>query len=220
MPPLLLCILLAVVAGWVDTAVYFAIGLFSAHVTGNIVLVAAALRRPGASLLLGALSVPVFIVVAWLAALLGQMLGPARLRTIRTLFAIEGVLLALCLAAGAIHPGGTGSTRALLLGMFAVAAMAVQNATNRLLLPRLPSTAVMTSNVSQLAVDLAALVRPAGATRQQAVDRLAHTGPAVLAFAAGCGLGAAGYAVAAFWSLAVPFALVLVVAATARPDRS
>ena len=73
---LLLCIVLPVVAGWVDTSVFFAIGLFSAHVTGNIVLVFATLRQPGASVLLGALSVPVFIAVAWLAALIGQVLDP------------------------------------------------------------------------------------------------------------------------------------------------
>jgi uncharacterized membrane protein YoaK (UPF0700 family) len=45
------------------------------------------------------------------------------------------------------------------VGMLGVAAMAIQNALVKLALPGSPSTAVMTTNTTQLAVDLAIVVR-------------------------------------------------------------
>ena len=213
-----LSILLALVAGWVDTVVYFTLGLFAAHVTGNIVLVFDALRRPSPNILLGAISVPIFMLVAFLAALLGQTLGPQRPRTLRLLFALEAGLLAACLAAGIrlIHPGDQAAAGPLITGLLGVSAMAVQNATNRLL-PALPSTAVMTSNVSQTAVDLARLLC-AHEQRGEVTSRLQRTVAAVLAFAVGCAFGAGTFALAGFWSLAGPVLLLATVAASVRPD--
>jgi uncharacterized membrane protein YoaK (UPF0700 family) len=218
MQAVLLTVLLAVSAGWVDTVVYFALGLFSAHVTGNIVLMFDALRRAGPGVVMGAIAVPVFIVVAWLAALLGELLGPKRRVTLVVLFALETVLLAACLVLGL---GARNADKAelapVLAGMLGVAAMAVQNATNRLL-PSLPSTAVMTSNVSQMVVDLAIIVRP-GEERAKAAERLRRFVPAVLGFAAGCAGAAGAYAVIGVRALAVPVVLLAVTACFARPEK-
>jgi uncharacterized membrane protein YoaK (UPF0700 family) len=46
-----------------------------------------------------------------------------------------------------------------LAGMLGVAAMAIQNALVKLALKGVPSTAVMTTNITQLNVDLATLAR-------------------------------------------------------------
>jgi uncharacterized membrane protein YoaK (UPF0700 family) len=48
---------------------------------------------------------------------------------------------------------------AVFVGMLGVASMAIQNGLVRLALPGAPSTAVMTTNVAQVTVDLARLLR-------------------------------------------------------------
>src|SRR5258708_35201067 len=82
----------------------------------------------------------------------------------RALLVLHAALLASCLGFGL----GFGPFRnadspvAVLAGMFAVAAMATQNALVKLALVKSPSTAVITTNTTQLIVDMAALVRRSG----------------------------------------------------------
>jgi uncharacterized membrane protein YoaK (UPF0700 family) len=75
--------------------------------------------------------------------------------------------------------------------MIGVAAMATQNALVRLELPGFPSTAVMTTNITQLTIDLALLVRgkgdPTYLARARRGARL--TFPSVAGFVAGCAAG-------------------------------
>ncbi len=173
---------LAIAAGWVDAAVFCEIGLFTAHVTGNIVLAIVAFGHPDGNLMMKALAVPVFVLVAWLAALLDRP---------RLLFLIEAALLMLCAELGTAAAAQPHGLLVILFGMAGVAAMAVQNAANRLL-PGLPSTAVMTSNTVQAMIDLATLHRPPSLdVRDQARKRLGKTLPAMFFFAAGCAGGGA-----------------------------
>jgi uncharacterized membrane protein YoaK (UPF0700 family) len=89
--------------------------------------------------------------------------------------------------------------------MLAVALMATQNAQVRLDLPGAPSTAVMTTNITQLTVDLATLARGLGRpddlarTRQ----RVRVTGSCVVGFGVDCDAGAALEVHFALWALAL-----------------
>jgi len=177
------------------------------------VLVFDALRRPKPDVLAGALSVPVFVLAVFLAALLGQVLGPRERRTLRLLFTLEAALLAGCLALG-LAVTDRDSTGALIAGILGVSAMAVQNATNRLL-PALPATAVMTVNLSITMVDVAALLWTPG-TKDQ--PRLRRTITALIGFAGGCALGALVFAFAGLWSLVGPMLLLAIVIVRVRPD--
>jgi uncharacterized membrane protein YoaK (UPF0700 family) len=61
-PDRLVPIALAFVAGFVDTCGFVALfGLFSAHVTGNFVLLGASLIRPHAGVIAKLLALPVFM---------------------------------------------------------------------------------------------------------------------------------------------------------------
>ena len=198
------------VAGWVDTLGYLALGLFTTHVTGNFVLMFVAVNRPGE---LGkVLSIPVFVIVAACCSLAATRRGSPGRGAVRTLQAAQVALLAAFMLAGAwvgARQPGT-SSLPLLVGMVGVAAMAVQNAVNRLGVPPGPSTTVMTVNLSQVAVDLARLASSPADARVR--ERLRSQLPAVVAFAIGCAGGAGGYALAKYWALAVPAVIVATLA--------
>jgi len=76
------------------------------------------------------------------------------------------------------------------VGMIGVAAMATQNALVRLELPGFPSTAVMTTNITQMTIDLALLARGGDSTYLARARRGARlTFPSVAGFVAGCAAG-------------------------------
>src|SRR5260221_13088025 len=54
--------LLSVIAGMVDVIGFLSLGLFTAHVTGNLVVIAALLVRGGPPNMAGVLAVPVFVI--------------------------------------------------------------------------------------------------------------------------------------------------------------
>jgi uncharacterized membrane protein YoaK (UPF0700 family) len=80
----------------------------------------------------------------------------------------------------------------------------------------------MTTNVTQFAMDLGELVlRRDVAATARARRRAAQTWPTIVGFTAGAALGAAGFAAAGLWSLALPAGLALLCLAmslTAKVD--
>jgi uncharacterized membrane protein YoaK (UPF0700 family) len=87
----------------------------------------------------------------------------------------------------------TNSSMAVLGGMLGVAAMATQDALVKLALKEAPSTAVMTTNIAQLTVDLARLARSRRNPDEfaQAGHRACMTLPCIIGFVVGCAAGAA-----------------------------
>jgi uncharacterized membrane protein YoaK (UPF0700 family) len=81
---------------------------------------------------------------------------------------------------------------AVLVGMLAVAAMATQNAMAKLALVNAPSTAVMSTNTTQLIIDLATLARSGEVSDDLATvrQRARVTFLCVAGFVAGCVAGA------------------------------
>jgi uncharacterized membrane protein YoaK (UPF0700 family) len=211
--------LLSFVAGYVDTCVFVGLfGLFTAHVTGNFVLIGAELVHHSGEVLPKILALPVFILAVALTVKAADALHRARRPAISPLMYCEAALLVVC---GAAHlvlgaPVSATATAALVPGMLAAAAMGLQNAMTRLELASLPSTTVMTINVTQSAIDAVTMLSGradlAGGTpkRMEARQRFARMWPPIVAFTAGAAAGAAGYAVAGLAALLLP-ALVCVV---------
>jgi uncharacterized membrane protein YoaK (UPF0700 family) len=98
---------------------------------------------------------------------------------------------------------------AVFVGMLGVASMAIQNALVRLALPGAPSTAVMTTNVTQFTVDFATLARGHDEPNDLAtVGRRADvTLGSVIGFGVGLGLGAVLQIHFGLWSLIFPVTL-------------
>ncbi len=205
--------MLSVIAGSADVISFLGLGgLFVAHITGNLVLLAAHLvtgTRVGVALLL---SVSLFILVLGLTRLLAAGLEAIGVASLRPLLLLQFLLLvgflALCVPAGRRIDPNAGT--AILAGMLGVGAMAVQNALVQLSLQGAPTTAVMTTNITRFTLDVGeVLLRRDPAGTAQAHRRAARTWPAIVGFTAGAALGAACYAAAGLWSLALPAGLAL-----------
>jgi uncharacterized membrane protein YoaK (UPF0700 family) len=209
----LLPTVLSMIAGSADVISFLGLGgLFVAHITGNLAILAAHVvtgTSMGVALLL---SVPVFILALGLTRLLAAGLEAVGLATLRPLLLLQLLLLAGFLALGVAagpHIDADAAT-AILAGMLGVAAMAVQNALVQLSLRGAPVTAVMTTNVTRFAMDLGeVLLRREPAKAAEARRRAAHTLPAIVGFTAGAALGAACFAAAGLVSLALPVGLAL-----------
>ncbi len=220
-----LLIVLSVTAGCTDIIGFLVLnGLFTAHITGNLVILAAHIVGGGEAQIAPMLSVPVFIVMVGLTRLLAGGLESVGLASLRPLLLLQFLLLAgflvLCVAAGPrIDPN---ATNAILAGMLGVSAMAVQNALVQISLKGAPSTAVMTSNVTRFAMDVGELLLggdPADVAKAR--NRAARILPAIVGFTVGCGIGAACEAALGTWSLALPAGLAMLAFAigfAAEPD--
>ncbi len=192
---------LSFLAGYVDTLGFIALhGLFTAHVTGNFVLLGREVVAPGNDVLLKLLAFPAFVAgVVAVRALVRrcQRTGGAALRPAHLLQA------ALLLAAAAAARWDMAA------GLLCAAGMGAQNGYGKLLLAKLPASTVMTGNVTQLVIDC--LDRAGGEQR----PALAALGGGVLAFAAGCVMGA----LASRWGMGLGLlpAVALLALMAARP---
>jgi uncharacterized membrane protein YoaK (UPF0700 family) len=208
----LLPALLSVIAGSADVTSFLGLGLFSAHVTGNLVVLIAQILGQGTGAACLILSVPIFILVLVLTRLLVAGLEALGIGSLRPLLLVQFLMLGgafvLCLVPD--HPRETDAGNTLIAGQLVVAAMAVQNALVQLSLRGAPSTAVMTTDLTRFIMDAGEVflghdpVEVAEARR-----RANHTWPVIIGFIAGAGLGAVCFATGGLKSLCLPAGLAL-----------
>jgi uncharacterized membrane protein YoaK (UPF0700 family) len=207
--------LLSFVAGFVDTLGFVSLfGLFTAHVTGNFVLLGAALIRPHNGLIAKLLALPVFVLAVALTGLIVGARESARKPVFEVVVGGQMFLLACfsLLAWKASPVTDADAPLAVVAGLCGVAAMGVQNAAAKLLFADLPPTTVMTGNVTQFSLDLTHLARHRqGEDMTDVRARLARFTPPVAAFAAGAVCGALGYSIGGFPMLLVPIAVLAIV---------
>jgi uncharacterized membrane protein YoaK (UPF0700 family) len=209
----LLPAVLSTTAGAVDVIGFLALGgLFTAHITGNVCIAAAHFVTGGFSQVGPLLAVPVFMAVLGLLTVLSGAIARAGSSPLRPLLLLQAALLAGFLGVGVAfgpfpYPD---SSIAVLAGMLGVAAMATQNALVKLSLKDAPSTAVMTTNITQLTVDLATLFRQGDPDElAEARRRASMIIPCIVGFVVGCAAGASLEAHFALWALARPVALAV-----------
>ena len=203
---------LSIVAGSVDVISFLALGgLFAAHITGNLVVLAAHLVIGRAASLAPILSVPVFIIVLGFTKLAAAGLEETRYYPLQPLLALQFLLLVgflvLRVAAGSgLDPAAPAG---IVAGMLGVAAMGVQNALVQLLAGA-PATAVMTTDITTFMMDVGAILfRHGPRGLAYARSRARHTWPAIVGFTVGCSLGALLEALIGPWSLVLPTSFAL-----------
>ena len=212
-PMMLLPTVLSLIAGSCDIISFIGLGgLFTAHITGNLVVLIARVGVGDNSPISYVLSVPVFIAALGLTTLLAGGLERVGIASLRPLLLLQFLLLsgflALCVTTNSHVDPNAG--KAVLAGMLGVSAMAVQNGLVQISVKGAPSTAVMTTNITRFVMDLGAVLFERNRDQAaKAASRAKHTAPAIIGFAVGCGLGAGFEVVAGLWSLALPTGLAL-----------
>ncbi len=193
-------------AGFVDTSGFIALsGLFTAHVTGNFVLLGVSIVTGSGGDIAKALTLPVFLVLVGLTCVLVHALERSGRPALVPVLALELLLLVGFLLAGrALMPfAGPDDPQILVVGAAGVAAMAVQNAAMRRVLDQLTPTTVMTGNLTQIAVDTTDLML-GGERAAPARHRLGRMVPVVVSFGGGAASAGFGYLRFGFVSLVVP----------------
>jgi len=206
--------LLSFNAGFVDATSFLGLdGLFTAHVTGNFVTLAAALVMGSHGIIGKVLALPEFILVIALARLAGAALRKRKAPVLRVFLVAEvALLIAFCALAVGLGPfPNADSPAALLTGFAGVAAMALQNGLQRVHFASAPPTTIMTGNTTQATIDAVDIMMGA-ATTPDTRARFTRIALSILSFALGCAAAALLYWLIGFWCLGVA---VLVGAATA-----
>jgi uncharacterized membrane protein YoaK (UPF0700 family) len=213
---------MSLIAGFVDAVIFLALfGLYVAQATGSFVSFGAHWSLPEPGFLVKILAIPAFILGGIVAAVVVEMTARRRSALLRTL-ALEEVLLFGLLVAGLLtlpakQPDDPG---ALIAALFGLAAMGLQSALVRLLMPTYGSTNVMTTNTTAVAIDLTHTVMAwfkrgngQAARLREARGKLGNSLTVVLGFLVGTTSGAFAFYMIGLWSLVVPLLLIDAVAA-------
>jgi uncharacterized membrane protein YoaK (UPF0700 family) len=199
----------------VDLTGFLTLGIFTAHVTGNIVLVGALIVRHGRVNPAQILAIPVFMIavaVTWLIAKASGRRGPSLMRL---LLLIQFLLIATLLIFSAttkpsVDPRGVMGT---LAAMIAVTTMGCQYALLRLTLPVAPSTAVMTGNLTNAVLgllDLSSRIQPLMDGDNRRIQGALHL---LIGFFVGCIVAAPAVVYLGDWAWSLPAALAAVAVA-------
>ncbi len=205
--------LLSVIAGMVDLTGFFTLGhIFTAHVTGNLVVASAAAVHGGPFNLAQTPAIPVFMLalaVVWLIAQASQRRGPslARLLLLVQFLLLAGVLIFSVIARPSADEHGL---MAGIAAMIAVSAMACQYALLRLAIPGAISTAVMTGNLTNTVLSLMDLLLKHRALLPVDSRRLKRSLHLLFGFLLGCLLAASAVSVLGDWAWSFPVALAAV----------
>jgi len=202
--------LLSVVAGMVDLIGFLSLGnLFTAHITGNLVVIAALVVRGGPMNLAQILAIPVFVLAVAATWLLARASGRRGFDLARLLVLIQFLLLA-CVLVFSVITKPSAEPHGLMAGiaaMIAVSAMACQFSLLRLALPGAPSTAVMTGNLTNTVLSLLDTRSRTQPLMAGAPERLRGSLYLVIGFFGGCVVAAAAVSLLGDWAWSFPVAL-------------
>jgi uncharacterized membrane protein YoaK (UPF0700 family) len=212
--------LLSVIAGMVDLIGFLSLGIFTAHVTGNIVVIGALVVRHNRVNPAQILAIPVFTLAVATTWLIAKASGRRGLVLMRLLLLIQLLLIACLLVFSAItkpsaDPHGLTATIA---AMIAVTAMGCQFALLRLTLPVAPSTAVMTGNLTNAVlglVDLSSRIQPLMDGDNRRILGALHL---LVGFFVGCIVAAPAVMYLGDWAWSLPAALAAVAVAFCPAD--
>jgi uncharacterized membrane protein YoaK (UPF0700 family) len=202
--------LLSVIAGMVDLTGFLSLGnLFTAHITGNLVVIGALVVRGGRINPAQILAIPIFMIAVaatWLIAKASGRRGSSlmRLLLVIQLLLITCVLIFSVITKPSLDPHGLMATIA---AMIAVSAMACQFALLRLTLPVAPSTAVMTGNLTNGVLSLLNVISPMQRSTASDTARLRASLHLLIGFFGGCVMAAAGVTYLGEWAWSFPVVL-------------
>ena len=196
---------LAFVAGFVDACTFLAFsGLFVAQVTGSFVVAGSELVQGNAGFTLKVLAIPTFLLAGMATTFIVRTYGSEARQALVTALCIEAALLSALALYGVMgSPAGLLTMAAL----FGLSAMGVQSAAAHLLLPGYGSSNVMTTNTTQLSIDLADSLM-----RRRVAPGMADTGLVMLGFLVGVAVGGLAFKAVGLGCLVFAVAIVIGIA--------
>lgn len=218
----LLTAILGWVAGYIDTLGFVGLnGLFTAHVTGNLIVAGAEVVGTGEEDVWVRLAViPVFMVAVacTVAYWRSRRCQPASLLWFEALFLLIFLMVSVGLIPQPNQPIPAGTL--FIVGSAGIFAMGIQNALMKEAFGTLAPTTVMTGNLTQFVIDLSqwlGLSYPDGAenqpsSREALRKRMLKFGSALLGFVVGAATGALGLVLVGFWAIALPTITVALLA--------
>jgi uncharacterized membrane protein YoaK (UPF0700 family) len=194
----------------VDLTGFFTLGhVFTAHVTGNIVVAAVDAVHGGPFHLAQALAIPVFMLALAGVWLIAQASHRRRFGLVSSLLLVQFLLLAAVLIFSVIAKPSA-APNGLMAGVavvIAVSAMACQYALLRLAMPRVVSTAVMTGNLTNTVLSLLDSLSERRALLSIDSGRLKRSLHLLVGFLLGCVVAAYAVSVLGDWAWALPVLL-------------
>jgi uncharacterized membrane protein YoaK (UPF0700 family) len=196
----------------VDVIGFLSLGIFTAHVTGNIVVIGALIVRHDRVNPAQILAIPVFILAVAATWLIARASGRRGIGLMRPLLFVQFLLITCLMIFSAItkpsaHSHGLMATIA---AMIAVTAMGCQFALLRLTLPVAPSTAVMTGNLTNAVlglVDSSSRTQPLMGSDTRRLTGALHL---LVGFFVGCVLATAALMYLGDWAWSLPATLAAV----------
>jgi uncharacterized membrane protein YoaK (UPF0700 family) len=214
-------VLLSGVAGYVDTASFLALfGLFTAHITGDLVSAGTAFTD---RLKLGSgtrlVMIPIFIASVAATTLFARVMRRKGNTTLAPMLALMTAALGIfCVTGVTLKPlaNEPDAWAVVLIGGAGVVAMGIQNTLMRNALSSYSPTTIMTGNLTQCTIDLIEFLFPfienrtqgRALARRSAVQRLKRFGFPLLGFMVGAVQGAWFTRVVGLASIAVPTLVV------------
>lgn len=183
-------------AGSVDVIGFLGLGgLFAAHITGNLVIVAAHFATGKFSQTGPLLAVPVFMLMLGFMTMIGAKIAKTHFSPLVILLILQLLLLIGAFTLAIIFSPFTDLDAfiAVTTGMLAVSAMATQSIAIKLTIKGAPSTVAMTNNITQIALDLTHLTRWHYETideKRAAKQQMIIVSTSIMGFVLGCGSGA------------------------------
>jgi uncharacterized membrane protein YoaK (UPF0700 family) len=195
----------------VDGCTFLALfGLFVAQLTGSYVVAGVLAVSSRHESLIKIIGIPLFFFFG-VATTVGSILVTRRgRRPLPFALGFQSVLLIAFLVTGLLGTpfASADAPLTVLTGVFGLAAMGVQSALVRLLMRGVPSTNVMTTNTTQIAIDVGEVLVAACERRSEplpqtrsARNRLINLLPLAAGFAAGTVGGAIGYTFVGLWCI-------------------
>jgi uncharacterized membrane protein YoaK (UPF0700 family) len=219
---------LSAVSGYVDTAGFILLsGIFTSHVTGNLVLAGAAIAgQSGEGVRVRLALLLVFMLAVGAASALARWAEKRSHATVAVLLSAEAMMLGIFLLAGLLLEkcGQRFSELELfLIASSAVIAMGIQNALMRDGLKSFLPTTMMTGNTTQFTLDSLALLR--GTNAEEILSRFRRTSIVLAGFVLGAAFGALAAALMRMWSpifpmIAITLLALLAVHGSSKPSKA
>lgn len=214
--------LMAAIAGCTDVIGFIgASKLFTAHITGNIVIAISEILYHEDGVVTKIVALPAFILAVGITTWMIERFGQTK-RLLSTWFVVEALLLAAFMVVGVyiLPKASVDSWKYMNSALLGVYAMAIHNTLLRTFMMAHPPGTVMTGNLTQLVVDFVSYYWRKTLPYQVQSSFMNHAGikrfgNVFLGFLLGGLIAACGYYAFGFWILSLSVMLLFIMAAYA-----